>query len=142
MEKYHLYPHLSHSQHRATLEIGHPTQHSLIHPLHLHPHLLTREEEDRLGMTMDGLMTTMMILGSQEARIILVHPGVVHTRQASLVNGRAVPIVAVDGEAIPEIGRRHPTLPILSLHHLLHHLNSPVPVHLMHQRLILMLIIL
>ena len=119
----------------VTQETGHTTLHSLIHPLHLR--LLSKAMEDGL-MTEDGLMMmTMMIPGNHQAHIIQVHPGVDHTHQASLVNGRVVEVVriaAVDGEAtLPEIGRRHPSLHILFLPHRLHHLNSPVPVHLMTQ---------
>jgi len=114
----------------VTQETGHTTLHSLIHPPHprLHPH--SEEMEDGLMMTM------MMIPGSHQARIIQVHPGVVHIHQESLVNGRVevVHTVAVDGEAtLLETGRRHQSLHILFLHHRLHHLNSPVPVHLMTQ---------
>jgi hypothetical protein len=108
----------------VTQEIGHTILHSPIHPLH--PRLRSKAMEDGL------MMMTMMIPGSHQARIIQVHPGVVHTHRASLVNGRVA--VVVDGEAtLPEIGRRHSTLHILFLLHRLHHLNSPVPVHLMHQ---------
>lgn len=123
----------------VTQETGHTTLHSLIHPLHLRLHSEAMVDglmmED--GLLMMTMTTMMMIPGSHQARIIQAHPGVVHTHQESLVNGRVVevvPIVAVDGEAIPEIGRRHPSLHILFLPHRLHHLNSPVPVHRMHQR--------
>ena len=122
----------------VTQETGHTTLHSLIHPLHLR--LLSKAMEDGL-MTEDGLMM-MMIPGNHQARIIQAHPGVVHTHQESLVNGRVevVPIVVVDGEAtLPEIGRRHQSLHILFLPRRLHQLNSPVPVHRMRQRLILFL---
>ena len=120
----------------VTQETGHTTLHSLIHPLHLR--LLSKAMEDGLMME-DGLlmmMMMMMIPGNHQARIILAHLGVVHTHQASLVNGRVAvdPIVVVDGEAtLPEIGRRHQSLHILFLPHRLHQLNSPVPVHLLTQ---------
>ena len=131
----------------VTQETGHTTLHSLIHPLHLRLHSEAMVDglmmED--GLLMMTMTTMMMIPGNHQARIIQVHPGVVHTHQASLVNGRVVevvPIVVVDGEAtLPEIGRRHQSLHTLFLPHRLHHLNSPVPVHLMTQCSLMMLVL-